>query len=440
MQEMKMPEAKITKDVACLPGYESFWAVSRERLSYSGVTTWCRSPGYSPLAAQADCLAGGDSDLDREGRMVLVDLQHWVLINVYVPNAGDKPGRERLEYKMRFLEALKDKMYGLRAAGRQVIVVGDFNIAPQAIDMHPSLGSHAAAYSAAELDWVRCIMRDFPDAWRSKHPAATDCFTVWEERTSARAFNAGCRIDLILLSPELLPQVLACDIVTDVPPKWSDHAPVLLELSDVPLLQPHAPCALSSSRMPRFNQQRSIATMFKSQAQARTASASQQLSSTAPLDPDRSPPQVEPVAAHLSVARSTEALATPVTAQAPPPEAGAQAVPKPLDNNEELREHKRARVAGGSPAGPRSSQSPTTGRKPGKQTPNAPKAAPPTGQASIARFFVKPKQCMDVLEAKCLKLQARIGRQGRYGEPVAAAARNLVGVAAASKRLNPPVP
>ncbi|GFH07969.1 DNA-(apurinic or apyrimidinic site) lyase [Haematococcus lacustris] len=85
--------------------------------------------------------------------------------------------------------------------------------------MHPSLGSHAAAYSAAELDWVRGITRDFPDAWRSKHPAATDCFTVWEERTSARAFNAGCRIDLILLSPELLPQVLACDIVTDVPPK-----------------------------------------------------------------------------------------------------------------------------------------------------------------------------------------------------------------------------
>ncbi len=46
-------------------------------------------------------------------------------------------------------------------------------------------------------------------------------FTVWEERTSARAFNRGCRIDFAFVSPGLLPYVHSCEVLTTqhIPPK-----------------------------------------------------------------------------------------------------------------------------------------------------------------------------------------------------------------------------
>ena len=52
-------------------------------------------------------------------RMVLTDHGRFVLINVYVPNAGDPPARPRLPFKLRFLRALKRRMDELTLQGRQ---------------------------------------------------------------------------------------------------------------------------------------------------------------------------------------------------------------------------------------------------------------------------------------------------------------------------------
>ena len=110
----------------------------REKKGYSGVTTYCAAPAYAPRACQTDCLGGdggpasgassdapADADLDREGRCVLTDHGAFVLINVYVPNAGDhhrdpQLNRPRLPFKLRFLRALRRKCDALVQAGRQV--------------------------------------------------------------------------------------------------------------------------------------------------------------------------------------------------------------------------------------------------------------------------------------------------------------------------------
>ena len=55
------------------------------------------------------------------GRVVLTDHGAFILINVYVPNAGPSPERPRAAYKYKFLEALKIKAVSLQDAGRQVI-------------------------------------------------------------------------------------------------------------------------------------------------------------------------------------------------------------------------------------------------------------------------------------------------------------------------------
>ena len=101
---------------------QSFWATSREKRGYSGVVTYTRE-AWAPLAADADCLGDSAEDLlSREGRIVVTDHGVFVLLNVYVPNAG-KRGEElsaRADLKIRFLRALKAKCDLLTAEGKQV--------------------------------------------------------------------------------------------------------------------------------------------------------------------------------------------------------------------------------------------------------------------------------------------------------------------------------
>ncbi len=55
-------------------------------------------------------------------RCVVTDLGAFVLINVYAPNAGDRKAGdgERVAFKVRFLEALKQKADLLRDGRREV--------------------------------------------------------------------------------------------------------------------------------------------------------------------------------------------------------------------------------------------------------------------------------------------------------------------------------
>ena len=83
------------------------------------------------------------------------------------------------------------------------------------------------------------------------------------QRLTGQDALQGVRIDYALLSPGLLQRVASCEVISTLPPKWSDHAALLLELRDVPAVQPHPPCALSSLRMKRFAKPRaSIASLF----------------------------------------------------------------------------------------------------------------------------------------------------------------------------------
>lgn len=74
----------------------------------------------------------------------------------------------------------------------QVIIVGDLNIAAEARDVHSALNWHTM-YHPSELTALHDLMgpagSDCCDTWRHLHPHTQDIFTVWNEKTSARAFN-----------------------------------------------------------------------------------------------------------------------------------------------------------------------------------------------------------------------------------------------------------
>ncbi|GIM03777.1 hypothetical protein Vretimale_8394, partial [Volvox reticuliferus] len=231
-QEVKLPAPRITRELACVEGFQSFWATSTAKPGYSGVTTWCRTATAAPRSAAAGGLGDDEMpELDTEGRLALTDHGAFVLLNVYAPNAGDRPERARLPFKLAFLRALRAKMDELMALGRQVILVGDLNVAAERRDVHPSL-NFDSMYDEEELAVLAGLRTSYIDVWRRLHPDVEGAFTVWEERTSARAFNVGLRIDYVLVSPGLLPYVESCEILTaaEIPPKWSDHAAILLTL------------------------------------------------------------------------------------------------------------------------------------------------------------------------------------------------------------------
>ncbi|RMZ56019.1 hypothetical protein APUTEX25_004443, partial [Auxenochlorella protothecoides] len=266
-RETKLVEAQLTKEIVCVDDCEvnavkivlflatslSYWAVSREKKGYSGVVTYARGQ-WRAAHVEVDCLASGESDIDREGRVVVSDHGAFVLINVYVPNAGDRPARPRLGFKLKFLHALKRTADGFRKQGRQVILVGDFNVVATPADVHASM-PFDDLYAPEELAALHALTEGpaaYVDVWRRLHLGVADVYTVWDERTSARAFNRGLRIDYVLCTPGLLPSVVACEVVgTDrLPPKWSDHAGLLLRLQGLAPPAPDQPCALRNSARP----------------------------------------------------------------------------------------------------------------------------------------------------------------------------------------------
>ncbi|GMH33999.1 hypothetical protein BSKO_01833 [Bryopsis sp. KO-2023] len=259
VQEAKIPEEKLTAEVACVEGYESFWAHSRAKKGYSGVATWAKL-NHSAVSAEVDFLGGGSDDIDQEGRVVMTDLGAFVLINVYVPNSGDIPERPRLHFKLKFLEELKSKMESLVSQGREVLVVGDFNIARAANDVHKSFRLNEI-YLPEEVALMNSFTVEFTDAWRKLHPDEANVFTVWNERKNYRESNKGLRIDYALCSKGLADKLVSCEVI-DTPRKWSDHAALIVEFSDIPPSEAQPACPLSSRKMKKFKKQKTIASMF----------------------------------------------------------------------------------------------------------------------------------------------------------------------------------
>jgi hypothetical protein len=89
--------------------------------------------------ARGCSMSTGSPDLRGEGRVLLTEHTDFVLLNLYAPNAGDRPQRARLDFKLRWFRALQEKLDQLSAANRAVVVAGDLNIPRSQEDVHASM-------------------------------------------------------------------------------------------------------------------------------------------------------------------------------------------------------------------------------------------------------------------------------------------------------------
>ncbi len=172
----------------------------------------------------------GCGEFDVEGRTLVTDHGDFLLVNCYFPNG--KSGPERLDYKMRFKEAIADFCDALRKKEkREVVLCGDVNTAHREIDLaRPEENVEVSGFMPVERAWIdRFLARGWVDTFRLAHPEQRDAYSWWSFRSGARRRNVGWRIDYHFVSEGLKGSVRDACIQPEV--QGSDHCPVGLDLA-----------------------------------------------------------------------------------------------------------------------------------------------------------------------------------------------------------------
>jgi len=168
---------------------------------------------------------------DHQRRVMGVTLGDIRFLNLYVPN-GSEVGSDKYDYKLGWLKSLAEYVKTQLAQHPNLIVAGDFNIAPDDRDVYdPEAWREQILCSTPERDALRKITGlGLSDTFRL-FDQEEKLFSWWDYRAAGFRRNLGLRIDLILASPAMRERCTAC-YVDKTPRKWerpSDHAPVVAE-------------------------------------------------------------------------------------------------------------------------------------------------------------------------------------------------------------------
>lgn len=203
-----------------LGGYQDFWS-SAEKPGYSGVAVFTRE---KPLAVVEGL---GIEGHDKEGRVLTVEYQDFILVNVYTPNAQD--GLRRLPYRMEWDAAFRHHV-AREATRKPVIFCGDLNVAHQDIDLaRPRENRFNPGFSDEERgSFTQLLGAGFVDTYRHHYPDKEAAYSWWSYRAGARERNVGWRIDYFGVSQSFIGNVKDGFILPGV--HGSDHCPVGIEL------------------------------------------------------------------------------------------------------------------------------------------------------------------------------------------------------------------
>jgi exodeoxyribonuclease III len=217
LQEIKATREQVPQSLCEMEGYWCYWHGER---AYSGVGLHIRrdlfetQPQFSHPA------------FDNETRIVVARLGDLVIGSVYVPNGG-----KDFAAKMRFLEAMEDYAAECRAAGLNLVLCGDMNVARTDRDVHPKERKpNIIGQRPEERELFERILRSggMLDMGRTLDPDNDQLFTWWPPWRNMRQKNIGWRLDYILASESLASRITACSVLAQM--GTSDHAPVVAEL------------------------------------------------------------------------------------------------------------------------------------------------------------------------------------------------------------------
>jgi exodeoxyribonuclease III len=221
LQEIKASPAQIPPPLDQIAGYHAHWHGTG---GYSGVALMLKMSTFPEPPAFVH------PPFDLETRIVVAEVGSFVFASVYVPNGG-----KDFNAKMVFLKELVAWAAALEAAGKYLVLSGDFNVARTDVDVHPSLRKPMVGQSNPERDLIDALFGcGLVDVGRHVDPDNDRLFTWWAPWRNLRQRNIGWRLDYIAAHHALVDGAVACKSYREV--GSSDHAPVIAHLRDTPII------------------------------------------------------------------------------------------------------------------------------------------------------------------------------------------------------------
>jgi exodeoxyribonuclease-3 len=228
LQELKAPDEKFPEQAIKEAGYNAIWHGQK---SWNGVAILARNLEIKELRRGLP----GDAE-DLQSRYIEAMVNNVVIGCLYLPNGNPAPG-PKLDYKLSWFERLHNHAEQLLSYELPVILAGDFNVMPTELDVYkPERWVNDALFRPEVREaFHNLVGQGWTDALRTMHPDEV-IYTFFDYFRNAYARNAGLRIDHFLLSPQLKDRLKAAEVDRQVRgwEKTSDHAPVWIEIADVP--------------------------------------------------------------------------------------------------------------------------------------------------------------------------------------------------------------
>ena len=225
LQELKCADESLPIGDIEDAGYGAVWHGQK---GFNGVAILARekSPDLRRMGLP------GDPD-DTHSRYIEAEIDGVIVASIYLPN-GNPVGTEKFDYKIRWMERLREHAADLLALERPVVLAGDLNVVPEDRDVFSVRATQHDALLQPETraQWRQLLSQGWTDALRAFHPTEDKLYTFWDYTAGCWQRDAGFRIDHLLCSPEAADRLVDAGV-----DKWargeekaSDHAPTWVEL------------------------------------------------------------------------------------------------------------------------------------------------------------------------------------------------------------------
>lgn len=219
LQEIKAMKEQVDIEAIENAGYKYNYWFSAQKKGYSGVAILSKiKPNHIEYGT-------GIESMDFEGRNLRVDFDGLSVMSMYLPSGTNDA---RLAHKFKYMDMIHDYLNDLRKKLPNLVVLGDYNICHEAIDIHNPKMKGVSGFLPEEREWLgNFINSGFIDSYRYLHPEKQE-FSWWSYRANARANNKGWRLDYAMVSKPLQENIKRSVILTEA--VHSDHCPILVEI------------------------------------------------------------------------------------------------------------------------------------------------------------------------------------------------------------------